>query len=496
MSGTVTFSVYPSTNRVSGVYFEIDASQANTGQINQRTLIIGQKLTSGTATTAIPVLSTGIGDANTDFGLGSMLANMLAQYRLNDPFGEVWCLPLADEGGGAAATYTITITGPASNNGTLALYVAGVSVPVGVTDGDSATVVAGNVVSAINALPNLPCTAGNTAGVVTVTARHKGVAAGDIDLRLNYFGKVGGEVTPPGLTVAFAAGVAGATDPTANDINTALANLSDKTYDFIVFPYTGASQLGATTAFLNDTAGRWSWLSELFGGVFSAYRGTAGSQTSFGATLNDQHLSVIGVFDSPNPMYMWAASYGGTCATSLRADPALPLQNVVIQGVLAPPLQSQFDISERNTLYYSGIASFKVSDAGQVILERAVTTYQQNAAGAADDSYLDVEVLYTLMFLIRDLRTDLQTKYARKKLVSDGTRIPFGVNFVTSQTIKAEVIANYRKNAALGLCQNPDTFAQNVTAVNAGNGQVSILWPGDLANQLRVIAVLAQFTRT
>ena len=496
MSGTVQFNVYPSSNRVPGVYFEVDASQANTGQIIQRTLIIGQKLSSGTATTAVPLLATGIGDANTSYGVGSMLSNMLAQYRLNDPFGEVWMLPLADESGSAAATFTVTITGPATAAGTLNLYVAGNNLSVGVNSGDTATTIASNIATAVGVMPSLPCTASPSSGVVTLTARNKGAAAGDIDVRMNYYGVVGAETTPAGVTVTIANGVTGSTDPNSTNINAALANISDQTMDFVVFPYTGTSQLGAIETFLSDSSGRWSWLSELFGGVFSAYRGSFSAQTTEGALNNNQHLSIIGVYDSPNPMFMWAAAYAGTCATSLRADPALPLQNVQIQGVLAPPLASRFTISERNTLYYTGIASFKCNDAGQVILERAVTTYQTNTAGAADDSYLDVETMYTLMFLIRDLRTDLQTKYARKKLVADGTRIPYGVNFVTSQTIKTEVIANYTKNAALGLCQSPDVFAKNIQCVNAGNGQVSILWPGDLANQLRTIAVLAQFTKT
>jgi phage tail sheath gpL-like len=124
------------------------------------------------------------------------------------------------------------------------------------------------------------------------------------------------------------------------------------------------------------------------------------------------------------------------------------------------------------------------------------TTYQRNAGGAIDDSYLDVETMYGLIYVARDLANYLLTRYARKKLVSDTTQILAGSNCITAALIRASVIAEYRTLEANGYVQNSTTFAANVIAENAGNGLVKILAPVDLVNQLRQIAILLQFRKS
>src|ERR1700761_7525620 len=99
---TVPFKVIPSGLRLPGAFFELDNSQANTAQANQRALIIGQITSAGIATPNVPIISGGNGDAQLQGGASSMRANMLAAYRLNDSFGEVWYLPLADATGATA----------------------------------------------------------------------------------------------------------------------------------------------------------------------------------------------------------------------------------------------------------------------------------------------------------------------------------------------------------------------------------------------------------
>src|SRR3954468_7585292 len=105
----VSFNSIPQSLRVPLFYAEFDNSQANTGeQSNQRTLIIGQITATGTAVPNVPIISQGVGDAVAAGGVGSMLALMTDRYRQNDSFGEVWYLPLADAGGGAAAVGNFT----------------------------------------------------------------------------------------------------------------------------------------------------------------------------------------------------------------------------------------------------------------------------------------------------------------------------------------------------------------------------------------------------
>lgn len=493
----INFSVYPTTNRVPGVFAEVDNSKANSGQVNQRALIFGQMLSSGTAGTAaanIPVISTGVGAGQALYGHGSMLALEIAKYRGTDDFGELWVVPLSDDGTAVAATGTITPAGPATGPGTLFLYIAGQRVTVGINTADTAIIMGASIAAAIAAAPDLPVSAlaSGTTGVVTLTAKNKCLSTNDIDLRVNYLGTAGGEALPSGVTLTFSAMTGGTVNPS---LTAALANLAgDQTFDFIICPYNDTATLNALQTFLNDLTGRWSWTQELFGGFFFAFRGTLGAQTTFGTGRNDQHASCIGFFDSPTPHWLWAPAYGAACAVSLRADPAQPLQTLVLD-VAAPPLPSRFDIGERNTLLYDGISTFVVDDSNTVRIDRAITTFQKNASGAPDDSYLDVETMYTLQFAIRDMRIYLQSQFPRMKLVSDGTKIPFGSNMVTSKTVLASAIARYRQQCTNGLMQNPDQFAQQAQSQNAGGGRVNLLLPFQLANQLRQIAMLVQFTK-
>jgi phage tail sheath gpL-like len=488
----INFRNIPQNVRVPLFYAELNNSQANTGGTAQNTLIIGQITAEGTAAPNMPVQSQGAADAIVQGGLGSQLAVMTAAYLANDPAGSVWYLPLADAGGATAASGTITFTGPTTANGTLALYVAGELVSVALTSGETATQVATAVAAAINGLSGLPVTATAAAGVVTVTAINKGLAGNDIDIRINYEGAAAGEVLPAGLTVAIVAMSAGATNP---PLAAALANLGDQNFDFVVCPFTDTVSLNALQAFFSDTAGRWSWQSQEYGGFFSAIRGTLSNCTTFGTGRNDQHGSVMGFYDSPTPGCVWAAAYAGAVAASIKADPALPLTTLPIYGVLAPPLASRFTLTERNTLLYDGVSTFTVDASGVVQIEKAITTYQLNGQGQPDDSYLEVEELYTLMYCLRSLANVVTSKYSRVKLGADGNTFAPGSGVVTPSTIKSDIIANYQELVYGGYAQNAQAFAQSlIVQQNANNpNRVDVLWPGATIDRLGVLALLAMF---
>lgn len=489
---TISFQNIPQNLRVPLFYAEVNNSQANTATEQQRALIIGQITPAGKATAGVPQLLQGAADAKSQGGSGSMLALMAAAYAQNDPLGEVWALSLADDPAAVAASGTLTLTGQATAPGSLALYVAGQLVSLPVTTTQTVASIATALAGAINGVPDVPVTAAANAGVVTLTAKNKGLAGNDIDIRLNYRGAASGEVTPAGLQVAIVAMANGATNP---QLAGPLATLGDLPFDFIVSPYTDAASVAALSALLNDQAGRWSWDIQVYGHVFMAMRGTTGQLATYGATQNDQHTSCMGFYDSPTPNFVWAAAFAGAAAVSLKADPGVPLQTVQVRGVLAPPLASRFPLGLRNTLLFDGISTFTVDQAGNVSIENAITTYQKNALGQADNSYLEVETMFLLAFVLRSLASVVRTKYARVKLAADGTRFQPGSNVVTPSVIRADIIAQYRTLESGGFVQNSSAFAQALQVVqNAQNpNRVDVLWPVTLIAQLRIFALLAQF---
>lgn len=490
--GVVSFNTIPANVRVPLFYAEVDNSQAGYFSQELRTLIIGQMLATGTATPDEPVLVSSADQAKTLFGIGSMLARMVEVARLNNPAGEIWCIPVEDAGAGVAAEGTITFTGPATAAGTLNLYIGAQRVQVAVASGDTATAIGTAVAAAINADTTLPVTAGAALGVVTITARHAGALGNDIKLQFNYRGLAGGESMPAGLSAVIVDMADGATNPT---LTNALAAMGDEEYDFIIHPYSDSTSLDAFKTLMNDTSGRWAYNKQIYGHVYTAMRGTFSALTTAGALRNDQHMTIAGVEPGvPTVVWEYAAAYGSRNAVFIAADPARPTQTGELIGVLPAGPSQRFLLTERETLLNNGIAT-SFTSGGAVRIERAITTYQENSFGQSDPSYLDSETLHQLANIIRRLRYRITQKYPRHKLANDGTRYGAGQAIVTPKVIRGEILAEYKQLELAGQVENSKLFAENlIVERDADNpNRVNVLLPPDLVNQLRVFAVLAQF---
>ncbi|EKN4208068.1 phage tail sheath subtilisin-like domain-containing protein [Yersinia ruckeri] len=489
---TLPFSHIPNNLRTPLFFAEFDNSQANSATTTQRTLIIGQMLAAATLPPNLPVLVSSVATVAGLCGAGSMLQGQMAAYLANDIAGEIYILPLSDAEAMVAATGKITVTTPASATGAISLYIAGIRVQIAVVATDDVATIATALTAAINAATALPVIATAAAGVITLTAKNKGAHGNAIDVRLNYLGSAGGENTPDSLALTITPMSGGAGAPELDD---ALANLQDRTFDFIINPYTDTASLNKLKDFLSDSTGRWSYAEQLYGHSFAAQSGTYGQLTAAGELRNDQHASLLGVNGSPTPSYIWSAAYVGAIAQSLRNDPGRPLQTLSIAGVLAPPLASRFTLTERNNLLHSGISTVTVADDGTVQVENIITTYQKNGFGAEDDSYLQIETLFLLMFVTRYMRTQVTSKFARMKLAADGTRFAPGSAIITPNVIRAELIAQYQALEFSGYVQDAKGFAKGLIVEKSASNpnRVDVLWTGVLINQLRIFAVLNQF---
>jgi phage tail sheath gpL-like len=500
MSETLGFEYFPaSTFRPSGFFAEFNSALANTALANQVALIIGQGITGtlAAANTNVPILATSQAQVNALAGNNSMLALKYAAYRAQDPFGTVYVLPLADAGGGTAATGSIAVTGPATAAGTLALYIMGVSIPVGVNSGDTATTIGANIAAAI-ALAAVPVTAVATTGTVALTAVHKGLALNDLDVRINYRGPQNGEVTPAGVAVTITAMSGGATNPV---MTTALANLGIQAFDFIDLPYNDTASLTAVQAFLSDSAGRWSAEEMIYGHAFVAYNGTVSARSTFGVSNNDQHKSILGyqggATGSPTPAWLEASDWCAVHAIRLKVNPALGLTGMAL-NLLPPPIATQDTVGERNTLLYDGISTFTVDESGQCRIDRSITTYQQNASGQIDNSYLNTNLLFQAMYAARYIKSQVTTQYvdAGLILVANGTPIGPGAPATTPNLILQGVIAMYAYLCTQFVVQNLATFARNATAGTGQKGQVLLYLPIDFSDQVIQVAALIQFDQT
>lgn len=164
------------------------------------------------------------------------------------------------------------------------------------TNGDNVTMIASSIQDAINAVPTLPFTASSSAGVVTLTARHKGLCGNEIPVSLNYYGFGGGEVLPAGVQIAVVTGTAGTGAPV---LTGAVAAMADEPFDYIGLPFNDTASVNTLVTEMNDTSGRWSYARQLYGHVYTAKTGTLSELVTAGDQFNQQHITWRGTKKTP-----------------------------------------------------------------------------------------------------------------------------------------------------------------------------------------------------
>ena len=482
----ISFTSIPVGIRTPGSYIEFDATRAIRGlpALNHRILVIGQKLAFGAVAPHVVTRAVSAAQAETDFGRGSMLANMIAAVKTANRYTDCYAIALADNGAGVAATGLLSIAGPATAAGTLNLYFGGVRVQVGIASGQTQAQIATAIAAAITANSQLMVSAIANSANVELTFKHAGEAGNAYDIRTNYgFG----EKYPAGVSVTITPMADGASNPVLTSL---IAALGDDQYDTIILPYTDATSLTAIEA---EMARRWGPMVQREGQVFSAVRGTVGQATTLGDSRNSLHVTIMGAGKSPTPPWIFAAVTGAVDA--FEPDPARPRQTLPLTGCLPPAEADRPTREERNTMLGEGIATYTVDAGGIVRIERLVTTYQENPAGDPDASFLDIETPRTLAYMRATSRIRISSKFPRHKLADDGTAYAPGQAIVTPMEIRAELLHLAREWETAGLLENFEQFrTELVVERNATDrNRVDALIPPDLVNQFRVFAAGIQF---
>lgn len=491
----ISFDNIPTTLRIPFVFAEFNSSQAQQGAslLAYKGLIIGQKLSTGTWTADTVQRASSVEQAILGGGRGSMIHRQAIAWFAVNKSTELWFGVVADNGAGVAATGTIVFTAAATGSGTLALYLGGERVPVGVTASDATTAMATNTAAAINALPDLPVTASVSSSTVTLTFRHKGLVGNTYDVRTNYRD---GETLPAGVALTITAVgsvVAGTTNPTLTNL---IAAITDLWFHIWAHAYTDATSLSAIEV---DLLSRFGPTRSIDGLAITATAGSFSTVSALGLTRNSQN-SII--FSQPGaspliPPMEFAAGLAGLIALYGAADPARPFQTLALpQDRFLPPVETdQWSSDERNLFLFDGIATTKRAAGGIVQIERAITTYRTSPSGATDTAYLDATTLLTLMYLRYDWRVRIQTRYPRHKLADDGTQFGAGQAVMTPQLFKGEALLWFREKEKQGLVEGFEQFKRDlVVERNATDrNRLDALLSPDLINSLIGVATQLRF---
>lgn len=462
----VSFNTIPGSGLAAPLLgsFEINSAGAYTG--NSRALIVAHKTATGTIAVDTPTLIGSQLDADRLGGAGSQLREMFRFLRQNAPVQEIWAVAPAELG--VAQTWTMTIAAPAIGNGVGSVEIAGERVAIQIASTDTTSTIATNLAAAINAYWNtltgamLPVTATAAAAVVTLTSRHLGVLFGDLDIHVpsisgsNLFAATAGATV--GLTVA--AGTAGSGVPS---LTASLAAMLDSQYDLVLCPWSDAASLAAAIAAMNDVSGRWSWMRQSYGHVFTASSGTTSALTTLGLSLNDRHLTIIGrPAVAPHPSYLWLAGMVGRVAPWLgdytNGGVSRNQSNLAVVGLKAPRDRTTWPAyAVRNTLVQSGISTWTVDDFGNVCVDKLVTTNRQGPQAQPDLTFRDVQKMYQLTHALRIIRADIASEHGNKALAE--TNPDGNPAIVTPADIHGTIVGSFYKLRRAGILKNVEGMA-------------------------------------
>jgi phage tail sheath gpL-like len=444
---------------------------------------------------SVPIPIGSVGQAIALFGQGSMLSREIQAFFNVNTIGLLYALPVPDPAVGVRATGSVTIATPPTASGVLTIYIAGQPVSVSVAQTDVATVIATNLAAAINALVSLPVTAVAASTAVNITCRWAGLTGNDITIIPNFYGVLNGEVLPAGVTLTIVAMASGTGAPSMVAAISAIQMLE---FAFVCMPYTDVASMAAwNNEYGFSSGGRWNFSRQQYGIIFNAYRNTFSLAITNGLTSwNSPVMTTMYVEPlAPTPIWEWAATYCGLAALAFTDDPARPLQTLELLGCIPASLQNRSTQAQLNNLTNGGYAIQAVDPSGTPMILREQMQYQFNSFGQGDTAFGLATVLATLSELLRRMRAAITSKFPRMKLVPDGTKLSPGQAAVTPTDIKAELISEFIAAEFDGLVADLPDFQTNlIVQIDPQNpNKLQVLWPPQLAGQLRQFDVLAQF---
>lgn len=472
--------------RLPGHYMQILFGQgpASAGTDEREIVIAMPFISTGTATANSLTRVKGASDVETLAGPGtgaSRCARMIFSINKN---ARVWYLAVAITSGTSdvAADLDITFTTNPDSNGLARLFVCGEACTYSYDSSDTVTTVADGIVLAVNAKTHLPVTAANVAGVVTLTAKERGIAGGDgtsASIRVHADVTAGTAIsvatenggTTDGLGLGTATAGADGTTTQAAALATALATLDNVSKYYICSSAWDATSLTnlqthVTTKSLPNPGLRCNAIT-FFPGALAA------GQTL--ATGRNYERLQVGLCpraeDDPATFVGWVA---GTRSLAENKDPSAKLTNRNANLLKKPWDPADWlDGSDLNDAITDGLTVF---DASGPFLRMSmnVNTRSKDPSGSVDDFRATEMHRVSTADKCGDETIALHTrlyaksKLADDKLLPDGTvdpaqRVPDKT--VTATTVKGPLKDLMRSWARNGWIQNIDATLASLQVV-------------------------------
>ena len=422
-------------------------------------LLIGQKTSSGTADTEVALDIFSESEAKAKFGKTSMLAHAVGRYFDNNSSVALKVIALDDEATGTAATGSIAITGTATENGTLAVYINGKSYATTVSTGATASEIGDLLVETISEDDTAQITASNTSGTVTFTAVHKGTYGNTLKIKLNYNTD---DSTPNGLSATITDMAGGAGNPDLDTLGV-ITILEENQYNLIAMPYTDNATLTLVDDALTDNFKADEMLDGFcIVGVDDTVTNLSTKTETYETT---PFISILDNYSCFASGFEHAAGYIGYVSGVAQSSPGSAFYNGTLEGF--SPLDERLS-SERNVLAGNGVTTFTVSGS-DIKIERAVTTLQVDENEISlDMDYRDLRVFTTISYVRYAFIVGLSI-YQGYKLGNDDDLFGQGVEVVTPNLYKQTAITIYSNLVTNAICEDLSNFEDTIIVEKDGN---------------------------
>ncbi len=372
----------------------------------------------------VPVQVLSPEDVGNQTGFGFMLHRLaIAAFKKSGGL-ETWMIPQPDDGAAVIAAGQIDFTGSTGVlAGILALYIAGIRVPIIVTVAMTPTELGDALEAAITADDNLPVTAVNAIGVVATTAKGLGLWGNDITIEFNL---QAGEALPTGITAAVTNMAAGTTVPDIQDALNALGIGDAQNEKFFTDVIHGYGQDTDTIDALstyngegNDFVGNYAKTVArpfrcLSGDVAIDAAGLTALLVISNARKSNRTHGIITVEGSPNhPIEIAAEAMALMARTNnIRAEESYIGKELdIFPGDVSERWSSDYTV--RDSALKQGITSVVVEN-GVVTLQNVVSFYHPDTIALASNAFLSMRNIS----IIQNLGNSTKSNFNREKWLS------------------------------------------------------------------------------
>jgi phage tail sheath gpL-like len=441
----------------------------------KKVLIVAQKTAAGSQAVNTSSVVTREEEASARFGAGSVGHRMARAALTENPTVDLTMVAVADDGAATPASETLTITGPATSDGGVALAIGNDEFSVGYITGDSATTIAAAVVAAIAARPYLPVTAANVAGVVTLTAKSKGVVSNGIQASATP--TVGSGVTA--VLSGTDGRLGGGTG--VSDLAAALAAVQGR-FHYIAIGASDSASIDDGKAHVDEMGKAEEGKGQV---LIVAVDGALASLTSLANGRNHERALIGGI----NGCRTWAPEIAAAMAASMAAVNgfARSYDGRVLSWVKPPPLEKRWNGLERKQLINNGVTPLYPRDPDlAVTIRRAVTTKVIGGSGQNDYTLLDVGTIQGLDRVRDALVAMYAAKFAGSDWAEDSTDSKLPPRVATPKKVEGEIIETLFQLEEEGTVKNTTQWKALVKVEKVGT-EAHAQIPADIIEGLHAL---------